>query len=67
MNVASEIQSWREGPTSRESPYRVSCTFEMLAKKKKKASAQGSLKFREVSNGFQEGTRREKNRLKKVS
>ena len=30
---------------SRESPYRVGCTFEALAKQtKKKASAQGSLK-----------------------
>ena len=69
MRVASESQSWGEGPTSRESPYRVSCTFEALAKKKQKknASAQGSLKFREVSNGFREGTRREKTRLKKVS
>ena len=66
MRVASEIQSWGEGPTSRESPYRVSCTFEALAKQKK-ASAQGSLKFREVSNSFWEGTRREKTRLKKVS
>ena len=53
-------------PTSRESPYRVSCTFEALAKQKN-ASAQGSLKFREVSNSFWEGTRREKTRLKKVS
>ena len=35
--------------------------------KKKNASAQGSLKFREVSNSFWEGTRREKTRLKKVS
>ena len=35
--------------------------------KKKKASAQGSLKFREVSNSFWEGTRREKTRLKKVT
>ena len=67
MRVASEIQSWGEGPTLRESPYRVSCTFEALAKQKKIASAQGSLKFREVSNGFREGTRREKTRLKKVS
>ena len=48
-------------------PYRDSCTFEVLAKKKKNASAQGSLKFREVSNSFWEGTRREKTRLKKVS
>ena len=31
------------------------------------APAQGSLKFREVSNSFWEGTRREKTRLKKVS
>ena len=67
MRVASEIQSWGEGPTSRESPYRVSCTFEALAKPKKFASAQGSLKFREVSNGFREGTRREKTRLKLVT
>ena len=67
MRIASEIQSWGEGPTSRESPYRVSCTFEALAKQKKNASAQGSLKFREVSNGFREGTRREKTCLKKVS
>ena len=51
----------------RESPYRVSCTFEALAKQQKNASAQGSLKFREVSNSFWEGTRREKTRLKKVS
>ena len=35
--------------------------------KKKKASAQGSLKFREVSNSFWEGTRGEKTRLKKVT
>ena len=35
MRVAPEIQSWGEGPTSRESPYRVSCTFEALAKQKK--------------------------------
>ena len=67
MRVAPEIQSWGEGPTSRESPYRVSCTFEALAKQKKNASAQGSLKLREVSNSFWEGTRREKTRLKKVS
>ena len=29
-------------------------------------SAQGSLKFRQVSNSFWEGTRREKTRLKKL-
>ena len=72
MRVAPEIQSWGGGgggggPTSRESPYRVSCTFEALAKQKKIASAQGSLKFREVSNSFWEGIRREKTRLKKVT
>ena len=67
MRVASEIQSWGEGPTSRESPYCVSCTFETLAKQKKNASAQGSSKFREVFNRFWKGTRREKTSLKKVS
>ena len=41
--------------------------FRSVRKTKKNASAQGSLKFREVSNGFREGTRREKTRLKKVS
>ena len=41
--------------------------FRSARKTKKNASAQGSLKFREVSNGFREGTRREKTRLKKVS
>ena len=41
--------------------------FRSARKTKKKASAQGSLKFREVSNSFWEGTRREKTRLKKVS
>ena len=35
--------------------------------KKNNASAQGSLKCREVSNSFWEGTRREKTRLKNVS
>ena len=61
MRIASEIQSWGEGP------YRVSCTFEALAKQQKNSFAQGSLKFREVSNSFWEATRREKTRLKKVS
>ena len=41
--------------------------FRRARKTKKNASAQGSQKFREVSNGFREGTRREKTRLKKVS
>ena len=35
MRVAPEIQSWGEGPTSRESPSRDSCTFEALAKQEK--------------------------------
>ena len=34
MRVAPEFQSWGEGPTSRESPYRDSYTFEALAKQK---------------------------------
>ena len=33
--------------------------FQCTRKTKKKSSAQGSLKFREVSNGFCKGTRRE--------
>ena len=37
-----------------------------LYKKKKSASAQGSLKFREVSNSFWEGTRREEETRLKV-
>ena len=37
MRIAPEIQSWGEGPTSRESTYRDSCTFEALAKQKKKS------------------------------
>ena len=55
-----------EGPTSRESPYRVSCIFKALAKQIKNTSAQGSLKFREVSNSFWEVIRREKTRPKKL-
>ena len=41
--------------------------FRSARKTEKNASAQGSLKFRAVSNSFWEGTRREKTRLKKVS
>ena len=67
MHVAKKFNYGGEGPTLRESPYRVSCTFEALAKQQKNASVQGSLKFREVSNSFGEGTRREKTRLKRVS
>ena len=45
----------------------MSAALSKLSQKKKNASAQGSLKFREASNSFCEGTRREKTRLKKVS
>ena len=45
----------------------MSTAISKRSQNKKKASAQGSLKFREVSNSFWEGTRREKTRLKKVS
>ena len=45
----------------------MSAALSKRSQNKKKTSAQGSLKFREVSNGFREGTRREKTRLKKVS
>ena len=41
--------------------------FRSARKTKKNASAQGSLKLREVSKSFWEGTRREKTRLKKVT
>ena len=45
----------------------VSAALSKRSQNKKNASAQGSLKFRDVSNSFREGTRREKTRLKKVS
>ena len=45
----------------------MSAALSKRRKQKKISSAQGSLKFREVSNSFWEGTRREKTRLKKVS
>ena len=45
----------------------MSAALSKRLQNKKNASAQGSLKFREVSNSFWEGTRREKTRLKKVS
>ena len=48
MHVAPEIQSWGEGPTSRESPYRDSCTFEALAKPKKNVLDDGRNKHRSV-------------------
>ena len=67
MRVASEIQSW--GGVSNVEGESLSCQlhFRSARKTKKNASAQGSLKFREVPNSFWEGTRREKTRLKKVS
>ena len=45
----------------------MSAALSKRSQNKKNSSAQGSLKFREVSNSFWEGTRREKTRLKKVS
>ena len=46
----------------------MSATFSKRSQnKKKEASAQGNLKFREVSNSFWEGTIREKSHLTKVS
>ena len=52
--------------TLRESPI-VSAAFLKRSQNRKNASALDSLKFREVSNSFCEGTRREKTSLKKVS
>ena len=64
MRVAPEIQSWGGGSNIEgESP---SCQMQFQSARKN-ASAQGSLKFREVSNSFWEGTRRDKTRLKKVT
>ena len=65
-----EIQSWGGGGGESNidgESLSCHCTFEALAKQTKKCSAQGSLKFREVSNSFWEGTRRELTRLKKVT
>ena len=45
----------------------MSAALAKRSQNKKNTSAQGSLKFREVSNSFWEGTRREKTRLKKVT
>ena len=59
MRVASEIQSWGEGPNRGRVPI-VSAALSKRSQKKKNASAQGSLKFRDMSNSFWEGTRREK-------
>ena len=66
MRVAPEIQSWGEGPTSRESPYRDCCTFEALAKKKKKnALDHGCYKHRSVYNKGRECPGSEKTALNK--
>ena len=45
----------------------MSAAISKRSQNKKNASAQGSLKFREMSNSFWEATRGEKTRLKKVS
>ena len=68
MRVAPEIQSWGGGVSNIEGES-LSCQlhYRSARKIKKNASAQGGLKFREMSNSFWEGTRREKTRLKKVS
>ena len=68
MRVAPEIQSWGEGPTSRESPYRVSCTFEALAKQTKKsfnALDHGRNKHRSVYSKGRECPGSEKTALNK--
>ena len=65
MRVASEIQSWEEGPTSRESPYCDSCTFEALAKQKKNAFDHGRNKHRSVYSKGRECPGSEKTVLNK--
>ena len=45
----------------------MSAAFSKRSQTKKNAFVQGGLKFRDVSNSFWEGTRREKTRLKKVT
>ena len=67
MRVASDIESWGGGSNVEGESLLCQLHFRSARKTEKNASAQGSLKFREVSNGFREGTRREKTRLKKVS
>ena len=67
MHVAPEIQSWGGGSNVEGESLPCQLQFRSARKTKKNAPAQGSLKFREVSNSFWEGTRREKTRLKKVS
>ena len=66
MRVTPEIQSWGEGPTSRESPYRDSCTFEALAKQKKKPlTMHGRNKHRSVYSKGRECPGSEKTALNK--
>ena len=65
MRVAQEIQSWGEGPTSRESPYRDSCTFEALANQKKSALDHGRNKHRSVYSMGRECPGSEKTALNK--
>ena len=45
----------------------MSAAISKHSQNKKNAFAQGSLKLREVSNSFWEGSRREKTSLKRVS
>ena len=65
MRIAPEIQSWGEGPTSRESPYRDSCTFEALAKQNKNALDHGRNKHRSVYSKGRECPGSEKTALNK--
>ena len=65
MRVAPEIQSWGEGPTSRKSPYRDSCTFEALAKQKKNVLDHGRNKHRSVYSKGKECPGSEKTALNK--
>ena len=65
MRVAVEIQSRGEGPTSRESPYCDSCTFEALAKQKKTVLDHGRNKHRLVYRKGRECPESEKTALNK--
>ena len=65
MRVASEIQSWGEGPTSRESPYRDSCTFEALEKQKKNVHDHDHNKHRSMYSKGRECPGSEKTALNK--
>ena len=65
MRVTPEIQSWGEGPTSRESPYRDSCTFEALAKQQKNVLDHGRNKHRSVYSKGRECPGSEKTALNK--